>query len=312
MDSMPTAALNQVLMNHVAMSENGIVVLDPNNVIVLHNATYAGMFGFAGLSMVGRTLGDLMTWMYQSQRGAKISYPTLETWLAYVHSKVRSAPVRRFETDLIDGRWLLSTEQTYPDGYVVMNSVDITSQKKMEFELKSALETLERLAHTDELTNIPNRRHFLGQLAQELSIAQRYGRPLCLAMLDLDHFKQVNDRFGHPAGDQVLRHFAAFLRSHVRAADVLGRVGGEEFAVLLPETALADALLVLRRSCAALGAERIDTVAPDFAYTFSAGVAQLPGGDGAINCSALIARADSALYRAKVGGRNQVAAWQAP
>lgn len=103
--------------------------------------------------------------------------------------------------------------------------------------MQVAYAELERLAMTDELTGVPNRRHFLAQLESERQRALRHRRQTSTAMLDLDHFKRVNDRLGHPAGDEVLKHFTELLRRHMRGEDVVGHLGGEEFALLMPETA---------------------------------------------------------------------------
>ena len=276
---MLSEALTKLLMHQFKVSEAGIAALDANNVFLFNNAAFADMFGFSGQSMQGKSHDDMMTWVFQNRVGLIIGCPTLEGWLAHVKTRLRSATFRRFEVDLHDGRWLLVTEQVHPTGELMILCSDITQQKKVEFALKQTQSDLERLALTDDLTAIPNRRHFLQRLGQEFTRARRLGHPLCLAMLDLDHFKRVNDRFGH--------------------------LGGDEVAILLPETRIEDALCVLRRIGTELGAQRMDLVAPGFTYTFSGGVVEMPDDTG-IDYSWMLASADKALYDAKNSGRSRI------
>jgi diguanylate cyclase (GGDEF)-like protein len=310
MEALPAPSqLATLLAQYVGLSDNGIAVLDAQNRFLYYNASFSRMFQFGEQSMLGMSHQQMMCWMYTHQRGTIIEWPNLQDWLDYVQSRHRSAPFRSFEIDLKSGRWILMTEQICPGDELVMFCSDITRQKEAEQALVKARDAIERLALTDELTGVPNRRNFMQQLGQELAKAQRHGRPLCLAMLDLDHFKQVNDKLGHAAGDEVLKHFANFVCHHLRQEDVLGRLGGEEFAVLLPETPLDLALSVLRRVVAQLQPQRLPQVAPDFGYTFSAGLVQADAGphdpDGP---SRLLAQADKALYEAKASGRNRVVA----
>jgi diguanylate cyclase (GGDEF)-like protein len=306
METMPNAALSALLMRDIVLSENGIAVLDPQNVFLFHNPAFAGMFGFSGQSMVGRSYDYLMEQVYVQGTGPRIQSPTLEGWLDQVNSKQRSARFRSFEVDLVDGRWLLLTEQVHDSGELVLLCSDVTRQKGVELELLAAQEELERLAHTDELTGVPNRRHFLSVLENELLRARRYRHPLCLAMLDLDHFKNINDRYGHAGGDKVLRHFTTFLRQRLRAVDVLGRLGGEEFALLLPETGADEALFVLRRIMEQLAqAADSDGGVPGLRYTFSGGLATLTDQDPA-DSEWMLGQADAAMYRAKAAGRNRI------
>jgi diguanylate cyclase (GGDEF)-like protein len=214
------------------------------------------------------------------------------------------------EVDLLDGRWVLVAQQLYRSGNIVSVCTDITRSKEAELALHVAYAELERLAMTDELTGVPNRRHFLAQLENELQRALRYKHQASLVMLDLDHFKQVNDRYGHPAGDEVLKHFAELLRGQIRREDVVGRLGGEEFALLMPETAQSGAQTVLERIRHELAQARLDFIAPGFGYTFSAGVAELPVTEPPA-CNHWIHAADQALYRAKAGGRNRTALYRA-
>jgi len=165
---------------------------------------------------------------------------------------------------------------------------------------------VQRQAVTDELTQLANRRHFLATLSTETSRADRFGSPLTLVLADLDDFKRVNDRFGHQTGDLVLREFARILREEVREIDLPVRLGGEEFAVLLPETDLKGGVLLadrLRRSL-----EGLSVAAPEGAavrVTASFGVASYPS---SASVEELLVEADGCLYRAKERGKNTVVA----
>lgn len=171
---------------------------------------------------------------------------------------------------------------------------DITEQRRRE-------QSLELLASTDTLTGLANRRAFMARLEAELTCtAGRSGG--ILAMLDLDHFKRINDTYGHAAGDAVLVHLARILRGVLRREDVAGRLGGEEFAVLLPYADPDGAVALAERLRTALADSRIETAAGAIRVTMSLGLAPLSG-----NAESTLARADAALYRAKHEGRNRVA-----
>ncbi|WP_281750797.1 diguanylate cyclase [Thermodesulfomicrobium sp. WS] len=174
---------------------------------------------------------------------------------------------------------------------------DITDRRLAELRL-------EELAATDQLTGLANRRHFFERLHAEVARARRFGSPLCVAMVDVDHFKRVNDTYGHAVGDTVLATVAAVLRESVRAMDVVARVGGEEFAVILPETEMVAATGVLERIRQTVGARPMaGAQGQSFGVTVSCGVAQRQSGASG---EELLSRADDALYAAKAAGRNQV------
>jgi len=178
---------------------------------------------------------------------------------------------------------------------------DITRRKAMEHELN-------RLASTDALTGCANRRHFMEQLDMELSRIRRYANPGALLMMDLDHFKLVNDTYGHPAGDAVLVAFVQAVQSSLRKMDMLGRLGGEEFAVLLPETSLEAAGRLAERLRAKVEALSVEFQDHAIRVTVSIGVAALRNDSTAVD--EVLSQGDAALYRAKESGRNRVVQYQ--
>ncbi|MBI4868226.1 MAG: GGDEF domain-containing protein [Candidatus Wallbacteria bacterium] len=172
----------------------------------------------------------------------------------------------------------------------------------------------QRLSITDELTGAFNRRHLMKRLAEEMSRSTRYERPFSIVMMDVDHFKKVNDAHGHPAGDAVLKEVAARAMGELRESDFLARYGGEEFAVLLPETSLDGAKLVAERIRERIAATRIVLDETELAVTMSLGVATLPmvRKEAADPIADILAAADARLYRAKKAGRNRVVASDQP
>lgn len=163
---------------------------------------------------------------------------------------------------------------------------------------------LKLIASTDGLTGLANRRQFFETGAVEVARAQRYGRPLSLMILDIDFFKKVNDTFGHHAGDEVLKAVAATLAQAVRATDAVGRTGGEEFAVLLPETPLAQAREVGLRILAQIRHLTVAVPPHQMQVTISIGLTQLAVNDPGL--VAVLRRADAALYKAKQAGRDRL------
>jgi len=170
--------------------------------------------------------------------------------------------------------------------------------------LDAAERRLDRLARTDDLTGLFNRRHFFAVGEGLFYAARRYGEPLSVALLDADHFKSINDRRGHAAGDVVLCALAGVIGVSLRDSDVAARIGGEEFAVLMPQTDAAAARVVAERLRRGFEADPAATAAAGRAVTVSIGIAERYDGDRSLE--AVMARADAALYRAKAEGRNQV------
>ena len=173
---------------------------------------------------------------------------------------------------------------------------DVTPYKKMEEELR-------RLATIDSLTGINNRRHFLDLAQKEISRSIRYDRPFSMVMLDIDHFKKVNDTYGHSVGDKVLIEFCTVCLKQLRENDIMGRLGGEEFAIALVECSPEMAPNFAERIRQAVASHAVPTGSEEIRFTVSLGVTSLWQG---CDLDSILERADNALYRAKENGRNQV------
>ena len=178
-----------------------------------------------------------------------------------------------------------------------------TSLYKRGVQLKEAYKRIEELAELDELTGSFNRRSIMRMLDDEISRALRSKQPCSVALIDLDWFKRINDRFGHPTGDEVLRTFAITVFANIRSIDRFGRYGGEEFLLILPETEEGAAERTLNRLRTIVADLDWSAISSGMSVTISAGVTKLLPDDAP---DTILARADGALYRAKDLGRNKV------
>jgi diguanylate cyclase (GGDEF)-like protein len=194
-------------------------------------------------------------------------------------------------------------------GFAIARSLENTRERamamaeQMTIELREINRALAEMATTDSLTGLSNRRAFFARLQAELPRVQRYHLPCALLLFDIDHFKQINDTYGHPAGDAVLRAVGSLLRQDRRATDIAARIGGEEFALLLPHTALAQAAQVAEQLRGKLRKQQHHEDGVEFHCTASFGVTAT---DGAESPEQVMRRVDAALYRAKAGGRDRV------
>lgn len=174
--------------------------------------------------------------------------------------------------------------------------------RQQKLELEAALTQLRSVATHDELTGLPNRRHMLTLLEEHIARHTRGGQPFAIALADLDHFKNVNDQFGHRVGDEALKCFARLAQAHLRSTDIAGRWGGEEFLLLLPASRSGDPNVGIERLRGALTVKEITPQAPHLRLAFSAGMTFYADGE---SIDDLVERADKALYLAKHAGRSQ-------
>jgi diguanylate cyclase (GGDEF)-like protein len=189
------------------------------------------------------------------------------------------------------------------------DSLAAAKRDNLELAMKNSI--LTEISARDALTGLYNRWYVMEKIDSEMNRSLRHGSPVSILMLDIDHFKRVNDSFGHTAGDGVLRSVGQVLRDCCRVYDVPGRYGGEEFCVVLPETRVGNTTVVAERIRERMAANRFEVGGDTVVVTASIGVAGIDSveGEGVVSPSTLIDRADRALYSAKHHGRNRVEQW---
>lgn len=276
----------RLLMDSV--KDYAICALDTAGRIVLWNAGAERLTGYRSGEIRGCTLEKL-----HDEASSPVYDGDLATALAHGRYENERWVVRkdgsRFWADSVITP-IFDSQGTLRGFAAIMQ--DVTWRMRLDEDRLGLITRVKELARTDELTGLANRRRWHEELDRELARARRHKSGLCVAMVDLDGFKELNDLHGHQAGDQVLRDTARLWSDAVRATDMLGRYGGDEFAVVLPDCRLEEALVVIDRM-------RQATPAP---ATCSAGIACSQGSEPAEN---VVGRADAALYQAKKQGRNK-------
>ena len=277
-----------------------VAVFDDRDMLCYANPMFRKMLGLAADEF--STWSDLMRANHARRVGNKVDSKDFETWLASARSRRGKLPYRGFEADLLDGSWVYMTETVNAQGWMLCVAFDITNVREDERSLRTARDGAVRAAQTDALTGISNRRHALDLLDRQLDLLVSQDRPCGIVMMDLDHFKAVNDVYGHHGGDLVLKHFAATLLNQLRIADIAGRMGGEESMLLLPGMDEPQVQLKVDRILRLVRGVSPLAEAPDFRYTSSAGAGLLRANEDAVNN---IRRVDRALYQAKAQGRDR-------
>ncbi len=277
----------------------GIVLLNKDFEARFINRAYYRMFGLTPPpSGAAYHLTDLIAHARTAgvyDTGGQAIDDYVRARLALIQNGTQSA----MQFKMSDSRILNFEAKILPDGGRMITFDDIT-------DLVQAADQLRVLATVDDLTKLLNRRHFLDSLKSEFSRAQRHGRPLSVLMIDADDFKRINDRHGHSAGDDVLRAMAERCLGVVRESDIVGRLGGEEFAIALSDTDMPDAFQTAERLCRGVAAEPFAVDGDKLHVTVSIGVAARHAQHS--DPDDLLRFADRALYAAKANGRNCVVA----
>ena len=296
--------LDWLLSEILEHSPDAFAVFDKDEILVFCNTKFADVFALTTDQALGMAHADLLRHAYHNDSNINIETQDIEAWIADVNTHHRSEKHRVFESDGKDGSWVLISELIINDGYLVVWSNDITELKQTQLKLAEALEKIQRIAAIDELTQVYNRRTF-NQLANvELKKSLRHKHSAVMLLMDIDHFKQVNDNYGHANGDLVLQAFAGLFTRSLRQSDIFARYGGEEFAALLPETELEDALALAERLTKMLASQSIDLIDYESVrVTVSTGLCRYEGSDDSLD--KMLIRADAALYVSKQQGRNR-------
>ncbi|SCX24490.1 Stalked cell differentiation-controlling protein [Agrobacterium sp. DSM 25558] len=251
------------------------------------------------------TWGELLRANYCDKKGLIITTDDFGAWLLSAQSRRGKLPFRGLELDLHDGRWIWMTETVQEDGWMLCVGSDITELKQQnQRSLRQDRDLAMRAAQTDELTGTANRRFVFAKLGVQIDNVQKgIESPFGLCVMDIDFFKGINDRFGHQGGDVVLRDFVKIAHSTIRRSDCFGRVGGEEFMLIMPRTILSECVGIVERLLKNVSASSPFPGVDDFSYGCSAGLALYQPGESG---SDLYQRADRALYAAKQKGRARV------
>ncbi|MFZ2853366.1 MAG: diguanylate cyclase [Rhodocyclaceae bacterium] len=307
-------ALCQRMESHLAGAWCSILLLDADGVHLRHGAGPSlpaeYMRAIDGLA-IGPAAGSCGTAAFTGEQVIVEDVARSPLWTDFANLAGRFGLRSCWSTPFFSaGRKVLGTFAVYhqkprhPDSNDLMVISHGARLASVAVERWQQIEELKRLATIDMLTGLNNRGHFIEGAEAELRRADRFDRDLTVLMLDIDFFKRINDGYGHAAGDEALRVFSRILKRETREIDLLGRLGGEEFAVLLPETSPGDGMQVAERIRAAIEQSSFSFQGSvPIIFTVSLGASFLQAGDRLDN---LLARADEALYRAKHGGRNRV------
>jgi diguanylate cyclase (GGDEF)-like protein/PAS domain S-box-containing protein len=291
---------------------DGVVVITRDHIIYQANTAAAASLGMEKTEMVGRTCHDVLHRRQTPCEGPHISCPleriferneaSVKVLHTHTDSQGDEHHVEITASAVKDSRGeTFAMVESWRD---IMDNRADDELVKLVKRLNEAQTHLRHMAVTDELTGLKNRRYIVERLEEEFQRAKRTGRPLGLIMLDIDLFKQINDAYGHIFGDVVLRVIAARLRTSLRKHDLVGRVGGEEFLVVCPDSSLEDTVVVAERIRTVINGEEIGDGVNKVKVALSAGVTMLNAKDD--SADKVFSRADTALYKAKEEGRNRV------
>jgi len=285
--------LDSVLLAHIDV---GVIMVDALGFITCANEKAALLLGVpTDCLRPGAAYADLRQWVMErsEQTGNNDSDFSYGSY-AWPEEKILPD---RFDWHVSNGTIVEQRSTPLPDGGSVHTLTDVGHDRRLRAKLH-------RMATTDPLTGVSNRRHFLHRCQHEIDRARRYNSDLALLVLDLDHFKSVNDRHGHAVGDAVLKSITAAGNASIRTVDLLGRMGGEEFGILLPETGIETAAFVAERLLHTIAA-RPTVVNAERSVFVTASIGLTVARPEDENPYPLLARADDALYRAKSNGRNR-------
>ena len=286
-------------------SLNPVCVLNQDYQYIYCNGEMANLIGLAVDQILSRTPAQVLQQAHQENKGIAVDQGDFKTWMSIKECRLRNLDESEFFTHTVDDKHYKMNRIRLSSGEHVIVGTDISDLKQTQVELEQALSELDMLAHTCDLTDVPNRRHFMLKAEEEFRRAKRYRSMFSIVLADIDYFKQINDTHGHDIGDKALKYFAGLIAKAIRTTDMLGRIGGEEFAILMPNTDLADARIFANRLRQQIEKSPflLDS-GQHLPMTASFGVSEYRKTDQ--DESLMLSRADKRLYKAKASGRNQV------
>ena len=304
-DLKASEAFNRAILQY---SHDGIAVIGIDGALQFMSPGMARIIGAEHTSGF-----DLSSWGIALAKTAEEKRRFAEAWEKLINEGTHFEQVYSFSDAGDETRWVRFTFSRMSEDQVIINCQDVTASVTVQAQLARSNKLLEEknrmlqeLATTDHLTGISNRRALLAFSEQQWARANRMDEPFCAAILDIDHFKKVNDTYGHGVGDEVLKSVAGILKSSIRSYDQVGRWGGEEFMLVFPGITLKECLNVTERIRCDLAAKPLEALNRSVAITASLGISSRIE-DGATTLEALFKIADEALYVAKNRGRNRIA-----
>jgi diguanylate cyclase (GGDEF)-like protein/PAS domain S-box-containing protein len=296
------ARLARLSYDILSKAEDAVVVIDGAHCIVMFNSGAQKMFGYTEQEALGARLDLLIPERFQMQHDVMIDeFGRTGPETRKMHQRSRQIYGRRKDGEEFAGSAQIIRLGGEGDRFYAAIMRDVSQNKKAEEELL-------RMASTDPLTGAYNRRAFSQLAEREALRANRYHHSLSLLMLDVDHFKRLNDAYGHSAGDKVLQRITALCGNTLRNVDIFGRWGGEEFVALLPETDIEGAAIIGERLRKLINDSVLTFKDHKINFTVSVGIVQYK--DGETQLDSPLSRADSAVYDAKKAGRNRISVFR--
>lgn len=298
--------------------DTGIFAINKNMEVVLWNKFMASNSGINNTTVIGKNIFEQFPQLPKKWLQRKIENVFILKNFAFTSWEQRpylfKFPHRRPVTGNIDcmrqNCTFIPVKGTSGDiEFVCVTITDVTDTSIYQLQLQELTDSLAEMSNLDGLTNIYNRRYLEENLAKEFDRSKRYGEPLSLILMDIDHFKDINDQHGHLAGDEVLRQTVQRLKASIRNADILGRYGGEEFVAILPSTNLQGAQILAERLREKIAGTPIQSNTEALTVSISIGITTIH--ENIDHYEKLLNEADIALYSSKNQGRNQVTAFNA-
>ncbi|PCK32755.1 sensor domain-containing diguanylate cyclase [Pseudoalteromonas piscicida] len=297
-------SLEFLLSEVLNASDDAVAILDERSVFSFCNKTMAKIIGQAAEHIMGRTLSNIFDPQIEDTFDDRIDGDELTEWfLGLSHGFEADYP--EFEVDTLNGEFFRLRSFAIQGNARVVYGDNITASKTMKSELEHLHKELDFISKTDPLTGVASRRQLSEKIDNQIKLYERYKTPFSVIITDLDYFRVINEKFGHEAGDMLLVQFSSLLSDMLRDTDLIARLGGEEFALVLPNTCLESASLVAERARNMIAQTSFQiAVGEEVNITSSFGVAEFGAGESGVE--SIIRRADAMLLEAKSSGRNCV------